>query len=267
MLPLSVMMRPQQWTADAPFLSLSAGYFFTLYTYTRYLMVIRTAILVLTIWAHGLCHPVSARQAGTWHIRGGAAYGNPDGHFTAQRANGKIVTSDIDGGILFSFRVEKQITDRLGITLGGLGGSKHHFIIHQDFPDDTEFEARDEFRFKAVTAGVALHYFSDKTIGIVLEPFLLLAWYNNVSLSSAGPPYDRDASIEVDVNLQPGLGLIANIEIYLIGRSVTINPWTGLAAVRFTGPYAADPSIPDSEGNIGVGFSPLMVGIALGSQF
>ncbi len=223
-----------------------------------------TVILAAALTACGLPHSAAALQADTWHLRGGVAYASPDGSFQTQRANGKIVTSDIDEGVLFSFRVERQLTRRLGITVGGLGLSNHHFIIHQDFPDGTEFEARDDFRFKAVTVGLAVHLFQESFAPVVLEPFLLFAWYNDVSLASAGPPYDRTTSIDVDVNFQPGLGMIANLEIPVGGPSVTLNPWVGLAAVRFTGPFPDDPSIPGSGGDIGVGFSPLMVGVALG---
>lgn len=228
---------------------------------------------IRTIWPNVImvaaltacCLPRSAAcQADTWHIRGGVAYASPDGSFQTQRGNGKIVTSDIDEGVVFSLRVERQLTRRLGITMGGLGFSEHHFIIHQDFPDGTEFEARDRFRFKAVTAGVALHFFQDRFAHLMLEPFLLWAWYNDVSLASVGPPYDRTASIDVDVQPQPGIGMVVSFEIPIGGPFVTLNPWVGLAAVRFTGPFPADPSIPGSEGDIGVGFSPLMVGVMLG---
>ncbi len=224
----------------------------------------RTVILAGALAVCCLPRSAAALQADTWHIRGGVAYASPDGSFQTQRANGKIVTSDIDEGVLFSFRVERQLTRRLGVTVGGLGLSNHHFIIHQDFPDGTEFEARDEFRFRAVTAGVAVHLFQESFAPMVLEPFLLFAWYDDVSLASAGPPYDRTVPIDVDVNFQPGLGLIASLEIPVGGPSVTLNPWVGLAAVRFTGPFPDDPSIPGSGGDIGVGFSPLMVGVALG---
>ncbi len=224
----------------------------------------RTILLAAALAACGLPRSAVALQADTWHIRGGVAYASPDGTFQAQRANGKIVTSDIDEGVLFSFRVERQLTRSLGVTVGGLGLSNHHFIIHQDFPDGTEFEARDEFRFKAVTVGLAFHVFRESFAPVILEPFVLFAWYDDVSLASAGPPYDRNASIDVDVRFQPGLGMIASLEIPVGGPSVTLNPWVGLAAVRFTGPFPGDPSIAGSEGNIGVGFSPLMVGLALG---
>ncbi len=230
----------------------------------------RTWLTIILAGALAVCclpRSAAALQADTWHIRGGVAYASPDGTFQTQRANGKIVTSDIDEGVLFSLRVERQLTRRLGITVGGLGLSEHHFIIHQDFPDDTEFEARDAFRFRAVTAGVAVHFFQDKFAHVVLEPFLLFAWYDDVSLASAGPPYDRNASIDVDVQPQPGIGMIVNLEIPIGGRFVTLNPWVGLAAVRFTGPFPGDPAIPGSEGDIGVGFSPLMGGIALGLHF
>ncbi len=221
-------------------------------------------LLAAVLTACCLPHAAAALQADTWHLRGGVAYANPDGSFQTQRANGKIVTSNIDEGVVFSFRVERQLTQRLGVTVGVLGLSNHHFIIHQDFPDGTEFEARDDFRFKAVTVGLAVHLLQESFAPVVLEPFLLLAWYNDVSMASAGPPYDRTVPLEIDINVQPGLGLIANLEIPVAGPSVTLNPWVGLAAVRFTGPFPDDPSLPGSGGNIGVGFSPLMVGVALG---
>lgn len=226
------------------------------------LMTWRGIILAASII--GCCLPRSAAcQENTWHIRGGTAYASPDGTFETQRQNGKIVMSDIDEGVVFALRVERQLTRRFGLTVGGLGLSQHHFIIHQDFPDGTEFEARDRFRFKAVTAGIALHFFQDKFAHLMIEPFLLFAWYNDISIASAGPPYDRTRSIDVDVNPQPGIGLVVSLEIPLRGKFVTLNPWAGLAAVRFTGPFPADPSIPGSEGDIGVGFSPLMAGVML----
>lgn len=227
-------------------------------------MIWRIVWIAAALAVCSLPHAAAARQADSWRLRAGVAYASPDGSFQAQRANGKIVTSDIDEGVLFFFRVERQLTRRLGVTLGGLGLSRHHFIIHQDFPDGTAFEARDDFRFKAVTAGVALHFLQDSFAPVVLEPFLLVAWYNDISIASAGPPYDRTVPIDVDVNVQPGLGLVASLEIPVAGPSVTLNPWVGLTAVRFTGPFPDDPSIPGSGGDIGVGFSPLMVGLALG---
>ena len=226
-----------------------------------------TVVVGVTLTVCFLPHSAAALQADTWHIRGGVAYASPDGSFQAQRANGKVVTSDIDEGVLFSLRVERQLTRRLGLMVGGLGLSNHNFIIHQDFPDGTEFEARDGFRFKAVTAGVALHFFQESFAPVVLEPFLLFAWYDDVSIASAGPPYDRTVPIDIDVNALPGIGMITSLEIPVGGPSVTFNPWVGLAAVRFTGPFPDDPSIPGSGGDIGVGFSPLMVGASLGLHF
>ena len=228
-------------------------------------MIWRTVFVVVVLAV--CCLPGTTVAQDTWHLRGGVGYASPDGSFQAQRANGKIVTSDIDEGVLVSLRVERQLTRRLGITVGGLGLSRHHFIIHQDFPDDTEFEARDGFRFNAVTAGVALHFLQDRFAQVVVEPFLLFAWYNDVSIASAGPPYDRTLPIDVDVQAVPGIGLITSLEIPLGNPSVTLNPWVGLAAVRFTGPFPDDPSIPGSDGDIGVGFSPLMAGVALGFHF
>ena len=167
---------------------------------------------------------------------------------------------------MFSLRVERPLTPRYGITVGGLR-STHNFIIHQDFPDGTEFEARDKFRFSAVTAGLAIHLFQDRFARVILEPFFLFAWYDDVSLASAGPPYDRNESIDVDVESQPGVGIIAELEIAIGGELVTLNPWVSLAAVRFSGPFPDDPSIPGSDGNIGVGFSPLSVGVAVAFHF
>jgi len=210
-----------------------------------------------------VCFLTASAAAGDWSIRGGAAYANPDGSYKTQRANGKIVTSDIDEGVLFSLSAERQLSPRLGITLGGMF-SEHHFIIHQDFPDGTEAEARDGFRFRAITAGLAIHFFRDKFTHLILEPFLLFAWYDDVSLSSHGPPYDRNASIDVDVRPQPGVGLIASLELPLSKQLVSLDPYVGLAIVRFTGPFPADPNIPGSEGDIGVGFSPLIVGANIG---
>ncbi len=229
-------------------------------------MIWRNVLVVAVLTACCLPRAAAAQQS-TWHLRGGVGYASPDGSFEAQRANGKIVTSDIDEGVLVSLRVERQLTRRLGITVGGLGLSQHHFIIHQDFPDDTEFEARDGFRFNAVTAGVAVHFLQDRFAQVVLEPFLLFAWYDDVSIASAGPPYDRTLPIDVDVQPMPGIGLITSLEIPLERPSVTLNPWVGLAAVRFSGPFPDDPSIPGSGGDIGVGFSPLMAGVALGVHF
>ena len=208
-----------------------------------------------------------AQKTHSWHIRGGVAYASPDGSFETQRANGKFVTSDIDEGTVFALRVERQLTRRLGITVGGLGLSEHYFIIRQDFPDGLTFIARDAFRFNAVTAGIALHFFQNRFAQVVLEPFLLFAWYNDVILSSAGPPFDRTTPLDIDIESRPGLGLIVNLEIPLGTPALTLNPWAGLAAVEFSGPFPADPALPGTEGDIGVGFSPLMVGVALGFHF
>jgi hypothetical protein len=73
--------------------------------------------------------------------------------------------------------------------------------------------------------------------------------------------------MDVDVQPQPGLGLDVSLVVPLGQRSLTLNPWVGLAAIRFTGPFPADPAIPDSDGGIGVGFSPLKLGAAIEWHF
>lgn len=205
-------------------------------------------------------------QTKDWTIRAGLAYARPSGAFEAERANGKVVSSDVDGGVSYSIRVERRLTPRFGVTVGGMR-SEHDFIIHQDFPDGSEFEARDGFAFEAVTAGVAIHLMHDGPVELVVEPFVLFARYDDVSLGSAGPPYDRTYPIDVDVESTPGVGVIAGVDIPAGGERVSINPWIGVTAIRFSGPFQDDPSIPGSGGEIGVAFSPLLAGIAIAIRF
>lgn len=227
----------------------------------RWMSFISCAVLLAWCWPRQ-----EDAQQNPWVVRAGAGYAVPDGTFEAQRANGKIVTSDIDAGPLFSVRVERRVSPRIGLTLGGVR-SDHDFIIHQDFPDGTAFEARDSFRFQAITAGVAFHWFEGRGAHFIVEPYFLFAWYDDVSLDSAGPPFDRTDPIDVAVESRPGVGVIAGLEIPIAGSSFSFNPWVGIAAVRFSGPFPDDPSIPGSDGEIGVSLAPLSLGVSVGLHF
>lgn len=225
---------------------------------TWQLLIVAASLILLT-------QPAIA-QKDSWHLRGAAAYARADGSFHTQRANGKFVTSDIDDGIVFNLRAERRISSRVGVTVGGLGLSRHRFIIHQDFPDGTTFEASDDFLFQAVTTGAAIHFLRERRAQFLLEPFLLFAWFDDVSVASSGNMFDRETPIDVDIQPQLDVGLIASFE-FSVAKSLSVGPWVGLSAVRFTGPFPADPALPDSEGDIDVDFSPVMAGVAMTYHF
>jgi hypothetical protein len=214
------------------------------------------AVLIVVV---GAATPAVAQDR--WIIRLGAAALFPDGESAETRSNGTVATTDIDKGYAFTIRLERRLSSRVGVELGALGYSIHHLTLHQAFPDGTDFESNDSFRFQSLMAGVVLRPIIGGRVDLIVEPFVHYAMFDDLFIESAGPPFDRAFPREVDVERKPGAGMLAALEI-AAGR-MTFGPWLAFALTPFHGTYAPEPSGVNG-GEIRANFNPLMAGVGMG---
>lgn len=202
-------------------------------------------------------------QVPGWAVSVHAGPMQANGYFTAVRANGKRVTSDIDGGWYHSGRIARRLNRSWSIEAGYEGSRSREFRIDQAFPDDTDFTSADSFSYQAVTLGGRRWFSTGPGVRVSGGAYLAVGWYDDVSLPSAGPPYDRTLPLDIDVETRPAFGLDLTLA-FPIGRSgLALDTRVGVTVVRFSGPFPDDPSVPGSGGDIDVPFNPAYVTLGL----
>jgi len=204
--------------------------------------------------------------SGRWTFRTAALFISPGGEFSAVRANGKRVTSDITADVGLRFEAEYRIGSRTGFSFSYIGGSQHDFVIHQDFPDGTDFESSDSFAYDSLTAGFTIHRRHRLPVDLFVEPFLTWATYDDIALASAGPPFDRDAPfLEVDVADAFGVGTVVGVDAPLGSSRWSFHALAGLVVIPFQGEFPTQQDEPGeaATSTLGPGFSFPVVGVGL----
>lgn len=230
--------------------------------------IVTAAVVLMMPW---LLQSAVAQDTTFWKIYGGVGYMHVDGRSESQTESQAglpvVETTDIEDGRMFILRLERRFTQSLGLSVGGLGWSDHVFVLHQRFPDGTEFESRDSFTLRALSLGVVAHFFEDQIAHLALELFLMYAWYDELTLAGAGPPLDDTEPRVIRPDSRPGIGVFAGLEIPLRPSWLTLRPWAGVAIAQFTETLFLDSRLEGLTGSIDVRLTPVMGGASLGVRF
>jgi hypothetical protein len=221
--------------------------------------VVLTSLLVLVPGA-GLADP-------GWRANFGLLSIDVNGEKSFGRPNGKTVSTDIDGAAGFEIAVERSVGRRWGATFSYIGGSAHSVSIRQDFPDSTSFESSDEFSFTSISFGLQYDLVPDKDWHLHVEPYLAYVVFDDVYLESAGPPYDQQAPLDLDIDNPLLAGLALSFE-----SPFSDSRWNWYAKARlllatFEGETYPNPDFPGESSSIELDFNSLMLGVGIGYTF
>ncbi len=209
----------------------------------------------------------SVKADGDWRARAAIVSIDSNGESELTRPNGKVVTTDISAEVGVDLSVEYQFNNRLGFTLGYLGGSEHEINLHQDFPDGTDFMTSDSFRFNALTVGLAIDLMSRREIEFYLEPFLAYVAFDDVLLESAGAPFDRDTPLDFQIDDKLGFGAAMGLDLPIGQGNWVFHARARVLVVEFEGETSPDPVDPSFSSSIGLDFNALILGIGAGYRF
>lgn len=216
-------------------------------------------LLLLLAAAATISIPAQAQQ---WEVGIRALHVSPDGHFSDRRENGKLVESRLEPSLSIAISVSRGLSESVSVGVEYTGAASYDFVIHQDFPDGTEFESRDASDYHAVAVHVPilireiaprLHWWFEPSVGISFK--------SDVTLASSGNAYDRTDPIAVDVSRALRVGMMTTIE-YALGP-VSLEALTGFAVERFQGQFPDDPTAPGIGGDIDVAFNPVVFGLGV----
>lgn len=192
---------------------------------------------------------------------------DPNGESSLLRPNGKTVTTSMDRQTGMELAVRYQVSDRIGVSAGFLGNSTHTIVLHQDFPDDTDFETSDTFRFNALTIGLPVSLSPTRNWDFYVEPFLAYVMFDDVFLESAGPPFDIDMPLDLNVDDKLGFGAALGFDYPVAGDRWVLHAGARILVAKFDGQTSEDPSNPGFSSSMELDFNALLLSAGVGYRF
>lgn len=202
-----------------------------------------------------------------WHVSVGLRAIDANGEKSLHRPNGKTVSTDIDGGSGIDVALRRSLTDRWSLSLAYFGSSEHRVTLRQDFPDGTDFSTSDTFDFDALALGFPYELLAKSGWRLALEPFVAFVSYDDVYLQSAGPPFDQQAPLNLDIEDEIGVGARLALESRFSDSRWRWYVDTRLLVVKFEGTTYPNPDFPGTSSSIELDFNSLMLGIGVGYDF
>ena len=224
-------------------------------------MVSRLALLIGSV---ALSQSVAADP---WQISITGNFVSPDGETTLSRPNGKLVSTDIDSSAGFSLELGYDLGARSTLTLSYAGSAKHKLTIHQDFPDGSDFSSSDNFRMDTISLGWQYKLVPSRGFNVYLEPNLTYVHFSDVYLESAGPPFDREAPLDFEIDEQLGLGLTLGLDVPLGTSNWSMTGTASVMVFGFEGRTTPDPNDPGFDSGIDLDFNALSVGLGMTYDF
>lgn len=219
----------------------------------------KSSLLIISLWLIS-CMACEA-QTGKWSFNVGMAYIHPNGEYFAIRPNGKEVRTNIEASLGAKFGLSRQLTRRSKAELSFISFSKHRMIIHQDFPDGTQFQSSDIIKPTAIILSYGYRLIDGKIIRVDLNADLSYLIYNNINFESAGPPFDRTLPLEIDVSNNFRGGFHFNSNLFL-SQKLRLQLMTGLLINRLQGTFETEN---DNEpfSDVDLPFNPIFISLGL----
>lgn len=192
---------------------------------------------------------------------------DPNGQSSLLRPNGKTVTTSMDRQAGMALALRYRVSDRISISAGFLGNSTHTVVLHQDFPDGTDFDTSDMFRFNALTIGLPYSLSRARNWDFYVEPFLAYVTFDNVFLESAGPPFDIDIPLDLKVDDKLGFGAALGFDYPVAGDRWVLHAGARILVAKFDGQTSEDPSSPGFSSSMELDFNALLLSAGVGYRF
>ncbi len=207
-----------------------------------------------------LLGPRAARSQGPTLIVE-VGYGALGGTFEDLRSNGKRVHADLTGGPSVALGLAVTVGGR-DVEAGVLHLADASVVIAQEFPDGGRFRAAEPTAWTGAWLAVPWTVARFGGLRLDLSPRAVVGRWREVTLASAGPPWDRTRPLDLAPGTSVGLGLGAAVRGGL-SRSVEAGLTATLLRLRFHADIADDPVDPGTGGDVDLDANPLTLAVSL----
>lgn len=202
-------------------------------------------------------------RSGEWKLGLGWAMVSPYGEYAVQRNNGKQVRTDVEPGVAVRLDFSKTIGERAFIHGAALLFARHRIVLDQTFPDGASFQSSDQIRPTYLFVGWGYSLVAKNSWQLDVAADISYVLFNDISLASAGPPYDRSLPLDIQSRNSFRGGVHFNSSFYFgKTQSFGIGLKAGLLLNRFQGEFPTEDEV-DPLSDIDLAFNPLWVSVSL----
>jgi outer membrane protein W len=227
---------------------------------TRSYLRATPALLLLTFLAVVLPSPAAA-QDGTWTLRGGVAWVDPDVDYRVNSEGDRVrVSSDDDLG--FGLAAEYQWSDRFGVELG-FAWAEPDITLRLDSADlaGIDVRATDAVAFMPITAGFNVHLTPGSAADLYVGPLVAWVLYDDVTFRArvnlpTGPVSD---TLELDSDDDVAFGAQIGLDVPFGASGWRVN-----AALSYLDTVIA---LEDAGDSTDVDYDPVMLRFGIGYRF
>lgn len=172
-------------------------------------LVVLLALLVI---------PATASANGKWHLRGFAAWVDPDLDFRGEDF-GDPIRAETDSKFGFGFAAEYQMSRRWGVEFSALTASPETQVTVTMVDPAASVTAVDDQSFTPLSAGVNIHLTPKSRVDLYFGAFLAYVLYSDLTfqfqtiLPANGTVIRIDERVKIKVDDDIGVGALLGVDI------------------------------------------------------